>query len=532
MHPYTPFIIASIIATVLASTTHADPLQATGSVNVPGPGSLDYTVSATKVPGTINYLQFSILLFNSEDFPITIIACAMIRLDKPDIEMPQFTASKDTGTWVCSADGTIERPPGFHFGCRSITVPAAGNDGTPGKAFAFNDLAKLAQPFNQADLEAVYWDVLEDCPIAANCSVFNRPDVNLTPESGEIIENSANIWGGNWWTPECLEPLEDNCTQTASSDVGNWFTMRFPGTYASTMTGAISGAPALTQLTMALPNQAPISLVVPTDDSLNISQSLSIPPDPNATMSLTVDTPVPEGTVIQLQADVFADANSKLYETGQLMHGFALEFRQDTIAPTISSVRIESDGSGLVNFEVDTLDEGSHPGAASLSLHPSEGELELVPLSIREPRALPPEENVVFVGEGGPFAVGYAVSYDLTVVDLLGNTTTRNGELIVGASDFDGDGLANDSDNCVDVSNPAQRDTDDDGLGNLCDADFNQDCRVDFIDLGFMKSVFFSGDPDADLNGDGTVNFVDLGITKAGFFTPPGPSGLRNICEN
>ncbi len=89
--------------------------------------------------------------------------------------------------------------------------------------------------------------------------------------------------------------------------------------------------------------------------------------------------------------------------------------------------------------------------------------------------------------------------------------------------DADGDALVDDADNCVDVPNEDQRDSNGDGYGNLCDPDLNGDEIVNFIDLGMMKSVFFGNDADADLNGDGVVNFLDLGIMKSFFFGSPGP---------
>ncbi|MEL7447774.1 MAG: CAP domain-containing protein [Pseudomonadota bacterium] len=101
----------------------------------------------------------------------------------------------------------------------------------------------------------------------------------------------------------------------------------------------------------------------------------------------------------------------------------------------------------------------------------------------------------------------------------------------VGDADFDG--IPNGVDNCVNVANADQLDTDADGFGNICDADLDQDCVINFLDLGLMKSVFFSADPDADMNGDGAVNFVDLGLMKTAFFSEPGPSGLEsNICNS
>src|SRR6185295_12702728 len=97
--------------------------------------------------------------------------------------------------------------------------------------------------------------------------------------------------------------------------------------------------------------------------------------------------------------------------------------------------------------------------------------------------------------------------------------------------DLDADHIPDVSDNCMQVSNLSQRDSDGDGIGNICDPDLNNDCVVNFSDLGLFKPRFFTSDPDADFDGDGTVNFSDLGILKAAFFLPPGPSGVPNGCS-
>ncbi len=53
--------------------------------------------------------------------------------------------------------------------------------------------------------------------------------------------------------------------------------------------------------------------------------------------------------------------------------------------------------------------------------------------------------------------------------------------------------------------------------------DVNDDCMVNFLDLGKVGSALLKMegqagfDPDADLNGDGVVNFADLGIVGANF---------------
>ncbi|MEM9057981.1 MAG: hypothetical protein AAGD86_10915, partial [Pseudomonadota bacterium] len=98
------------------------------------------------------------------------------------------------------------------------------------------------------------------------------------------------------------------------------------------------------------------------------------------------------------------------------------------------------------------------------------------------------------------------------------------------AADSDADGVPDSFDNCTLSANPSQIDSNADGYGNACDGDLDDSCAVNFIDLGLMKSVFFSADADADLNGDGNVNFLDLGLMKALFFQPPGPSALTTLC--
>ncbi|MDC8774563.1 hypothetical protein, partial [Roseateles albus] len=72
--------------------------------------------------------------------------------------------------------------------------------------------------------------------------------------------------------------------------------------------------------------------------------------------------------------------------------------------------------------------------------------------------------------------------------------------------------------------NADQRDTDNDGYGNVVDADLNQDLMVDFFDLSMLDSVFYTDDPDADLNGDGLVDFFDLSMLDDLFGKAPGPS--------
>jgi len=94
--------------------------------------------------------------------------------------------------------------------------------------------------------------------------------------------------------------------------------------------------------------------------------------------------------------------------------------------------------------------------------------------------------------------------------------------------DRDLDGIAASLDNCTEVANADQLDSDDDGYGNLCDADLdNSGGLVNFADLALFRGAFGTPNADADFNGSGgLVNFADLAILRALFGKAPGPSGV------
>ncbi len=100
--------------------------------------------------------------------------------------------------------------------------------------------------------------------------------------------------------------------------------------------------------------------------------------------------------------------------------------------------------------------------------------------------------------------------------------------------DDDGDGLVNRSDNCSRVANPGHCDTDRDGYGNLCDADFDQSGSVDAVDFSrYFKRDLRAGVDSGrgtDMNCDGVVSDADFPGFQARFKSTrsqPGPSGLR-----
>jgi len=129
------------------------------------------------------------------------------------------------------------------------------------------------------------------------------------------------------------------------------------------------------------------------------------------------------------------------------------------------------------------------------------------------------------------FNVGAAFAEINAFQDSFNTTFTIEYIYTTGIVDADGDGVEDALDNCTDASNAGQDDTDGDGYGNACDADVNNDCVINVLDLGVLRSAFFGNDPLLDFNSDGIVNIGDLGIMRANFFGAPGPAGMGGGCD-
>jgi hypothetical protein len=98
----------------------------------------------------------------------------------------------------------------------------------------------------------------------------------------------------------------------------------------------------------------------------------------------------------------------------------------------------------------------------------------------------------------------------------------------------DGDQLDDIVDNCRDVANPDQTDTDLDGCGNACDCDYDNNGKCGGSDFAKVRHCFglsatavvFSGFPCAlvDSNNDGKIGGADFNTLRRGFNHTAGPS--------
>ncbi|NNF61060.1 MAG: hypothetical protein HKN06_06980 [Gammaproteobacteria bacterium] len=130
------------------------------------------------------------------------------------------------------------------------------------------------------------------------------------------------------------------------------------------------------------------------------------------------------------------------------------------------------------------------------------------------------------------FQVRFRLQSDFSVTEdgwYLDDIRLRGaGSQCVLAGDTDADGVIDTLDNCLTVANSDQRDTNADGLGNMCDPDVDNSGFVDLQDLALFRASFLAaGDLDTDLNGDANTDLQDLAILRAYFLSAPGPGATQ-----
>ncbi len=170
-----------------------------------------------------------------------------------------------------------------------------------------------------------------------------------------------------------------------------------------------------------------------------------------------------------------------------------------TVAP--DSVK---DGGGTVPYSgVDNLLVDAGAGANAFSVKAS------------------PTTTYTLDGADPAAAPGDALTYDAEGRTVSGDLTAPDGQIdspgrkpvifqrfesaSVSGADDDGDGVANEQDNCRTAANPDQRDTDGDGQGDACDGDLDGDGRANASDNCPNAS---NGDQ-RDFDGDGIGRACD-----------------------
>lgn len=99
-------------------------------------------------------------------------------------------------------------------------------------------------------------------------------------------------------------------------------------------------------------------------------------------------------------------------------------------------------------------------------------------------------------------------------------------------ADADEDGVCDAEDACLLEPDPGQLDSNADGYGNACDADYDGDGAVGGDDYLLLVGGFGARlggpdyDPDLDSDGDGAIGAPEVMLLGSAFGGPPGPSGL------
>ena len=165
-------------------------------------------------------------------------------------------------------------------------------------------------------------------------------------------------------------------------------------------------------------------------------------------------------------------------------------------APGNDSSWFVAEKGGVIRVFANNVDSSSASVFLDISgVVDSSGEGGLLGFAFHQDFPLTPEVYVSYTRSGAPL-VSY-VSRFLSTDD--GQTLNPGSEEVTETlavfvnepQDSDGDGLFDFEDNCIEVPNPTQCDSDGDLYGNHCDGDFNNSGFVNFGDLGLLKVGFF-----------------------------------------
>jgi hypothetical protein len=96
--------------------------------------------------------------------------------------------------------------------------------------------------------------------------------------------------------------------------------------------------------------------------------------------------------------------------------------------------------------------------------------------------------------------------------------------------DIDEDLALDGFDNCTQIPNSRQQDTDGDDYGNACDCDFDQNSQCNIADFTIFREDYIATvdrGVGTDMDGNGAVSIADFSLFRDGYVAGvPGPSGL------
>jgi subtilisin family serine protease len=301
--------------------------------------------------------------------------------------------------------------------------------------------------------------------------------------------------------------------------------------------GGALGSPATATLTIVdVPvNQAPTAAEDDVDTPEDVAVTVDVlsndtDPEGDALTIVSVE-PGGHGTVVNNSgADATYTPDPDFYGSDTFSYTISDGEKTDTATVTIAVTAVNDapvavagfDKTVVVGFTVTLDGSGSRDAEGDLlsynwsfSAKPSASNSTLDPSDPVHPNFVPDAPGI--------YAVQLIVNDGL--VASAPATVTITADL-----DTDNDGVPQSLDNCTAVANADQRDTDNDGYGNLCDGDLNNDGSTDTLDLQLYKMMHRTEqgdpnyDPDADFNGDGAIDTLDLNIYKGLHRRPPGPS--------
>ncbi len=463
--------LASIPLLMLALPQQASAVGTTGSMNPPGPGSsVDYSVtlaSYVTADPLQTHLMMAFVFENDGDEDMLFHLCSMIRLDADPITMPQNIVEKVGSQWECMPNGTVSRPPGQHFGCTPVAVPAGGKTPVMLQQTTFGHTPAEAYGTIYFDLVQAISDDGTACTMGASCGAVRGQNINLSPTLWDVVTNAVNIWGGCWFDAEDLvfniptPPREDPRTRRVSMiEMGNWNTMEAGQAFAAAFVGGLQGAPPGAELYLYLPEGAPIMAYADDAGNIPIEANVTIPADPHAVMYAVLDTeqPLSPDAEVRLALDVIATEDSEGYAAGDWMHGISVLAQGDVTPPEIGEV-VLTQVEGGVHVEVAVTDELTLPVAVAL-VSIGGGPEELFPLELVTQDVADLDAAVTLVLEGTVEAApGAEVAVRIAALDGQRNTIETEPQMVV-VAEGEGEGEGE-----TETNADAQMDAGDDGCG-------------------------------------------------------------------